>query len=72
MTYRIVEDFSGMGDAVAYANEIGIIELANKVESGDTMATDVASAIKRLNNNGYTVEETGIEWTENYIVVEER
>ena len=80
-TYVIQEDYSGFNDPVAYATEDGIVKLAQKVfeqrpddfeDLGLVEPLDTDSAIKALNELGYTVQVSEVEWGDGYIVVEER
>lgn len=81
MNYRIVEDYSGFNEPIAYATEAGIIELCKKVyetrkeeaeELGLVIPKNTEAAIKFLNEMGYTVEGSDIEWGNGYLIIEER
>ena len=80
-TYVIQEDYSGFNDPIAYATEDGIVKLAQKVFEAKkdeveelclAKPLDTNCAIKLLNELGYTVQVSEIEWGDGYIVVEER
>lgn len=80
-TYVIQEDYSGFNDPIAYATEDGIVKLVQKMfecrpddfeELGIAKPLDTESAINALNELGYTIQVSEIEWGDGYIVVEER
>ena len=73
--YKIFEKYSGVGDPITYANENGVIEIANMVNTNNLhrcWIQTLEEAIGVLNSEGYIVEEqTDVIWSDNAIVFEQ-
>jgi hypothetical protein len=80
--FKVKEEYSGPGDEMAYANENGLINIANKcllfgnkseehrINFG--LIQSVEQAIKFLRDEGYCVEEqTDVVWGDGYITFEQ-
>lgn len=74
--FKVREEYSGPGDEMAYANETGLVNIANKCllhgEEHGWFAQNVEQAIKILRDEGYCVEEqTDVVWGDGYITFEQ-
>lgn len=73
--FKIREEYSGCGDPITYANENGVIEIANMVNPNNVhrcWIQTLEEAIGVLNSEGYIVEEqTDVIWNDNTIVFEQ-
>ena len=80
--FKVREEYSGPGDEMAYANETGLVNIANKcllfgsksekhrINFG--LIQSVEQAIQFLRDEGYCVEEqTDVVWGDGYITFEQ-
>ena len=69
--YKVFEEYYGVGDAIWFASEKGIIEMANRAAVNKCgIVRDFETAKKVLDEEGYCIEEQTdieVEWEEEII-----